>query len=158
MKKTLVFALGLFFILGLSGFALAQENLGQTTVVVDIIEEKISIKVPEIINFGSIAKGYSSERQDIDIINNGNIDLMVTPEVSEDYEKDIFDYIAFRKVLTDDPIKIGLFSIDVEKPTVLGDTKAQSFYAYLDLEKYPHSINESVENHNSSIVFWATAQ
>lgn len=158
MKKTLVFILGLFIVLGFSGFALAQDDLGETTVVVDVIKETISIDVPESINFGTIAKGYVSDRKDVDIVNTGNIDLMITPEVSQDYTGEIFDYISFRKILTDDPVKIGLFSIDVEKPTTLGDTKTTGFYSFLDLEKYPYPINQSEENHNSSIVFWATAK
>ena len=155
MKKSLsILVLGILFLSGFGSFVLGA-NLGETTVVVDVVKETIAIAVPDAIDFGVIARGYCSDRQDIDINNTGNVNLIVTPELPVDYEGNIFTHLAFRKILADNLTQIGEFEVDVNKPSVVGQIRTQKIYAYLDLENYPDSINEDIQDHSSKIIFWA---
>jgi len=126
------------------------------TVKVNVLKSEISISVPSQVIFEDIAKGYLSERQDIDIDNTGTVDITVTPEVND--TEGIFDYLVFQEVLSDPMINIRYFSLDIDKPSTIGGTKTEGIYLYLDLTEYDGEIDMDMVDHESTVVFWAVPQ
>ncbi|MCW8965986.1 MAG: hypothetical protein OQK82_04755, partial [Candidatus Pacearchaeota archaeon] len=43
----------------------------------DVLKSTVGISVPDTVEFGEIAKGYISERQDLDVENTGTSDISV---------------------------------------------------------------------------------
>lgn len=154
MKKIFLFAVLSFAILGL---VQAIETSDSMTVSTDIVGDQIGVQVTESVDFGSISKGTISPRQDINITNTGTVNIEVTPELSENYTGDIFDYLSFQRVLSDPKKMVGNFSVTIDKPSEAGGIRTQKVYMYLDLTEYPGNIEGDIQDHQAEVIFWATS-
>lgn len=155
MKKLMLnlFVIGLFF--APIGLGSAVDNSSDImTVEVNIFESSVGISVPDKVVFGDITKGYLSERQEVKLTNTGTTNIVVAPELVNDSEE-IFRYLSFKRVLDAPLTKIGFFEIEIEKPSVVGETRDQNVYMYLDLTDYLGEIEEDVIGHESEVIFWA---
>lgn len=153
-KKILSLFMFGFFILAM-GFVNAEDVNDTMVVKANVLKSVVSISVPDEVIFQDIAKGYISERIDLDILNIGTIDVSVTPELTIGYNESVFDYISFRNVLTDDLMKIRYFDFEIVKPDTVGGEKIEDIYMYLDLEEYAGEIEIDMIDHQTEIVFWA---
>jgi len=155
MKKSLML-LGLIFgvmlVLGVTGFVYADSS-DDMVVKANVLETEISISVPDQVSFGNIAPGYTSERQEIEIVNDGTVDVGVSADLEE--EDDIFENIAFRRVLDDPLTKIDFFEIEIEKPSTVGDENEEDVYMYLDLSDYEGEESGDMMGHNATVIFTA---
>ena len=154
MKKIFLFVCLSFALLSLIQAIQTSDSM---TVSTDVVGDRIGIEVTNSVDFGEISKGAISSRQDINITNTGTVNIEVTPELSENYTGDIFDYLSFQRVLSDPKKKIGNFSVSIDKPGEAGGTRTQKVYMYLDLTEYSGSIEENIENHQAEVIFWATS-
>ena len=87
------------------------------------------------------------------INNTGNIDITVTPELTNDTEE-IFSYLFFQRVQSDTPVQIGSFSVDISKPSS-GEKKSQRTYVTLDLREFDGELDDDITNHQANVIFWA---
>ncbi len=140
------------------GLVAADNSLGEMVVRVDLKASSVGIQVPETILFEDIAAGYLSERQDLSIVNTGTVDMEITPMLSANYTGDIFTNLVFQRILSDPMTDVGIFDFSIEKPTIAGDTRAENIYMFLDLQEYAGDTSSNIDNHETEIVFWATAQ
>lgn len=154
--KLKVFLIGIVLISFIIPFILAEENAGSMIVRADVQAETISIDVNSSINFGTIAKGYKTDEQKIEIINRGNVGINVIPRLNESYTGGIFNYLFFQRILSDSLKQIGNFNISVDKPAILGGTEKQTMYVLLDLRNYSGNVNSAISGHNTNVIFWAT--
>lgn len=154
MKK--VFLTFVFCFCFLLAFVSASTSNETMKVKVDVIKSTIGISVPSLIEYGNIAAGYLSERRDLDIINLGNVDVRVTPEL-DNYNDDIFTHLVFKETLDDPFTQIGDYYLDIEKPSVVGETRTEGVYMYLDLTNYNDEISQDMENHEANVTFWAVS-
>jgi hypothetical protein len=128
------------------------------TVKVDVLKSRIGISVPEEVRFHEIAAGYLSEREDLDIENIGTVDIEVSAELAPGYNGTIFQNLAFRRILTDDLVGINIFDFEILKPNVVGGTRSENVYMYLDLENYSgDDIEDDMLDHEADVVFYALA-
>ena len=157
MKKNI---LGIFvfslIVLGMSfSSAISYDNSDETanmTVKVNVLPTTISISVPDNIVFDDIAAGYLSELQSFSVINSGTTDIQVMPNLGTSTDDGLFSNIAFKRVQTDDPTKIGFFDLEIEKPSTVGETRDQNVYMQLDLTDYS---GEITGNNNATVIFTA---
>jgi hypothetical protein len=156
MKKLVVLSLCLILIGSASAIVYNEAESEDVMIVeADVLVSSVGIDVPDNVEFGEIAKGYISDRQDLDIKNTGTTDISVIPLLDESYSEGIFDYITLSELATGDPIKIGSFEFEIEKPSSIGGTKTQRVYMYLDLTEFEDEITENIPGHNTNITFWA---
>jgi hypothetical protein len=156
MKKLVVLSLCLILIGSASAIVYNEAESEDVMIVeADILASSVGIDVPDNVEFGDIAKGYISDRQDIDIKNTGTTDISVIPLLDENYNEGIFDYISFQKTLSDDFKRIGSFEVEIEKPASIGGTKIQGIYMYLDFTEFEGEIASDLMGHNTNITFWA---
>jgi len=154
MKKiNLLLTLG-FLSLFMLVFASAGSSNETMKVKVDVMKSTIGISVPSLIEYGNIAAGYLSERRDIDIVNLGNVDVRVTPELNK-YNDTIFTHLVFKEVLDDPFTQIGDYYIDIERPAIVGETRSENVYMYLDLTSYEGETSVDIDNHEANVTFWA---
>lgn len=131
----------------------------ETIFSVNVLETEISISVPDRIIFNDIATGYLSEEQGFELINSGTTDIRVTPSLDTSYNGTIFKNLKFDTVKTNPEMtRIGVFDVEVSKPNTPGGEKNQQMYAWLDLTQYSEEINETMENHQATVIFTATQQ
>jgi hypothetical protein len=121
----------------------------------DVLASTVGIDVPSNVELGEIAKGYMSERQDIDVKNTGTTDIVVIPSLDEGYNQSIFGYLSFQKTLSEDLKKIGSFEFDIEKPNSVGSTRTEGIYMYLDLTDFEGEISDDLIGHSTNVTFWA---
>jgi len=157
MKKNLTLIslmLGVMLLVSMAGIvsADASENM---LVRVNVLEPEVSISVPDQISFGTITPGYLSERQDIDVVNEGTVDVSVSAELDGSYSEDIFENLAFQRILTDDLTNIDFFEVEIEKPATVGSKRSQNIYMYLDLVDYDEEITSNMMGHNATVIFTA---
>jgi hypothetical protein len=75
------------------------------------------------------------------------------------YNGTIFKNLKFDTVKTNPEMtRIGVFDVEVSKPNTPGGEKNQQMYAWLDLTQYSEEINETMENHQATVIFTATQQ
>jgi len=152
MKKLFLLAL-----LGIALFGTLQADSSATMLVsADIVGDVIGIEVTEAVDFGELSRGSISDRRDINVTNMGTVNIVVTPELNEEYSGGIFDYLSFQRVLADPKKKIGNFSISIDKPSSTSGSRTQKLYMYLDLTEYPGAIEGTLEDHQAEVIFWAT--
>lgn len=156
MSKKLNCLIGILFLLFFISFVSAETNAGSMAVTTDVQAETISIDVNSSIDVGTIAKGYKSDEQKIEITNKGNVQINVTPRVDSSYSGGIFNYLYFQRILSDPLKQIGDYSVTIDQPSTLGGTKKETMYVLLDLRNYVGSINSAMINHTTNIIFWAT--
>ncbi len=156
MKKLIVLLMCLIFIS--SAPALVYDESGDEDVMIveaDVLATTIGIDVPNNVEIGEITKGYISDRQDLDIENTGTTDIIVIPALDEGYDGEIFEYLSFQKTLSDDLTKIGSFEFEIERPNIIGGTRTERIYMYLDLEEFEEDISADLPGHNTNVTFWA---
>jgi len=154
MRLSGLFLIGfLIFLVVIIGVS-AEDN-DSMTILANIFTSGIQIEVPDDIFFGNLTKGYTSERVDVYINNTGTVDITVNPELSGNYTGTIFNYTMFKKVLGDDPLYVGDFSVNISKPDALGEIESERVYMWLNLTDYPDDIDEELLDHTTEIVFWA---
>ncbi len=154
MKKSLTLIgliFGVLLFVGVAGFVNADSS-DDMVVRVNVLESEISISVPDQVSFGNIAAGYVSERQDVDVINDGTVDVSISAELEED--DDIFQNLAFRDILEDPLTSIDFFEIEVLKPNNVGEERDERIYMYLDLSDYDEEVTEMM-GHNATVIFTA---
>ena len=139
------------------GYLEAAEITDSMLVTADVVGDVLGIEVTSEVDFGEISKGSISSRKDINITNTGTVNIRVTPEISEDYSGEIFNYLSFQRVLSDPKKKIGNFSVDIDKPSSSGGIRTQKVYMYLDLTDYSGDIMGDLEDHQAEVIFWATS-
>lgn len=159
MKKLICLSLCLALIGSVSAIVYDETDENDIMIVqADILKSEVGISVPDNVVIGEIAKGYISDRQDIDIKNTGTTDISVIPlleGVDGNNSESIFGYLSFQKTLSDDLKKIGYFEMDIEKPAVVGGTRNEGIYMYLDLTEYDGEISSSLIGHKTNVTFWA---
>ena len=121
---------------------------------------EIELNTTEI-DFGEInMSGYANDKrksQYYEIRNKGNIDIRVTPVLSDESDK-IFSHLRFARILSD-PLsewrQIGNYSLRMNKTN--GDWSDWKRYAIrLDLNNYNEDIPFDIINHKNRVIFWAT--
>jgi hypothetical protein len=147
----LTLILSVFFLTGFVNSAESDEML----VRVNVLETEISITVPDEVVFEDIAQGYLSERQELEIINVGTVDVDVSLDLDESYNETIFENLAFRRILTDPLVNIIYFSFEIEKPEIVGGERIEDVYMYLDLTNYEEEITSTIIDHNTTVIFTA---
>ncbi len=153
MKKVFLLVMLSFALFGLVEASQASDSM---VVTANVVGDVIGIEVTPSVNFGEVSKGDVSDRQDVNITNVGTVNVEVTPELSEDYTGDIFDYISFQRVLSDPKKIIGNFSVSIDKPSSSASGRTQKVYMYLDLSEYPNDIEGDLED-QAEVIFWATS-
>lgn len=151
MKKLLVIIF-LFVMVFSMAFTLAAES-ADLVVKANVLEKEISISVPEEVIFQDIAPGYVSEKQSLDIENIGTVDVSISADLDDAYDGDVFTNLAFRRVLTDDLVNIRYFDFEIEKPTVVGGSRTENIYMYIDLTEYEGTTAE--QDHTGTVIFTA---
>lgn len=157
MKKNLALIslmLGVMLLASMTGIVSAAES-DDMVVRVNVLETEVSISVPDQVSFGSIAPGYLSDRQDIDVTNEGTVDVSVSAELDESYTEDIFENLAFRRILDDPLTNIDFFEVEIEKPSTVGGERSQNVYMYLDLSDYDEEITSDMMDHTTTVIFTA---
>lgn len=156
MKGKILSLMVFGFVLFGAVFTSAQAS-EETIFSVNVLETEISISVPDRIIFNDIAAGYLSEDQGFELINSGTTDIQVTPSLDTNYNGTIFKNLKFDTVKTNPEMtKIGVFNVEVSRPTIPGGVREQQMYAWLDLTQYSEEINETMENHEATVIFTAT--
>lgn len=157
MKKLVILSLCLILISSVTAIVYDEaEDEDIMIVQADVLASSVGIDVPDSVEFGDIAKGYKSDRQDLDIENTGTTDISVIPLLDENYGDEIFEYISFSETAADDGLtKIGSFQFSIEKPNNIGGTKEERIYMYLDLEEFEGEISSDLPGHNTNVTFWA---
>ena len=131
-----------------------SDSEDQMLVKVNVLQSTVSISVPDNLIIGEIAAGYLTEEQGFDIKNTGTVDIQVVPElVAESTNDEMFNNFVFKRIQADELTKIGLFSVDIEKPNVVGGERAQNVYLQLDLTNYKGDLTTGLNN--ATIVFTA---
>ncbi|MFA5485122.1 MAG: hypothetical protein WC260_02650 [Candidatus Pacearchaeota archaeon] len=164
MKNKYLFSLLLLSLFLISSFVSSSEGLDPITNVsatmkvrANIIKPNMGINVPSLVTIGNMAPGYLSDRQDINITNTGNVNLVITPELEESYNGDVYNYLSFKRILDDPLAKIGDYSLELLKPNAVGGTRSERIYMYLDLTGFTKELNNTLTNHEVDVIFWATA-
>lgn len=120
--------------------------------------DRISVEVPDSLDFGNVSAGEESDVFDVYINNTGNVDITVTP-VLDDGSEEIFKNLAFRRTQNDDFADVGDFSVNISAPSSGDDVKSQRTYAMLDLTNYSEDLgNETFASYSSDVIYWAVAQ
>ena len=136
------------------GFVFGLDGSDTMTVSANILRsEFIGIEVPDTLYFGDVQTGEKSDTLNLYINNTGNIDITVTPELTNDTEE-IFSYLFFQRVQSDTPVQIGSFSVDISKPSS-GEKKSQRTYVTLDLREFDGELDDDITNHQANVIFWA---
>lgn len=156
MKNKLIFLIITLFCFNFFNLVSAETNAGSMGVNTDVQAETISIEVNSSLDFGTIAKGYKTDEQKIEIINKGNVGINVVPRLDSSYNGGIFNYLYFQRILSDPLKQIGSFNISVSKPSTLGGIEKQTMYILLDLTSYSGEVSSTLNDHNTNVIFWAT--
>lgn len=149
MKKEIAFV---FVIMLLSAGFVSASASDTMQVKTNVLEEEISITVPDSVVFQDIAPGYLSEKQDIEITNDGTVDASISVSLDA-YEGDIFTNIGFKRILADTLVNLRYFDFEVMKPSVVGEDRSENIYMYLDLTEYNGNTAEA--DHSANVVFTA---
>jgi hypothetical protein len=149
--KLLTLTLAIFMI---SAGVVSAADTAKMSVNVNVIPSEIGIEVPEFIQFEDMAAGYLSARQDLIIANTGTTDVAITAELVN-YNESIFSNLVFQDVLTDPMQKVDGFSVNLLKPSVVGEARENTVYMYLDLQEYDEPIPDAILNHQADVLFSA---
>jgi len=156
MKKRILF-LTLFVLITLFIVSADEGTNPRMTVKANILAPEVSIRVPDILDFGDVKFGYVSEIKNITVYNTGEIKVKITTELANSSEL-IFNYTKFRKSNLTTWNKIGgSYSFTIDKPSEVGGETEQSLDFMLDLTSFEGEVNEDIPNHEAEIIFWATA-
>ncbi len=157
MKKNLTLIslmLGVMLLISMTGVVCADSS-DDMLVKVNVLETEVSISVPDEVIFEDIAQGYLSEEQKINVKNQGTVDVSVSADLDESYDGEIFENLAFKRILADDLTNIRYFDFEIEKPLTVGDERLEYVYMYLDLVDYEEEIESSMMDHNATVIFTA---
>lgn len=156
MKKRMLF-FALFILAGLFLVSAYEGKSPEMNVTANILAPEISIRVPDVLDFGNVKVGYDSGIKNIIVYNTGDIKVRITTALANPSES-IFNYTKFRKSNLTTWYKIGSsYSFTIDKPLEVGGEMEQSLDFMLDLSDFTEEINENILNHEAEIIFWATA-
>lgn len=169
----------IFFILGFAllilfyiDFASAENSTlqpnGTLTVQANIIGfriipslEGVGIQVSDFIDFGDVTNSSRvTDDQTIYINNTGTVDITVTPQLADENEG-IFSYLFFRNYkASSDPEKnkfyrIGVYSLNISKPSSGKTVRTAHCYAALNLTDLNAPIENDLIAYQAKIIFWA---
>lgn len=152
-KRNLFFiAMGLLVL----GGAFVSANTDNMVMTVDVLATEVGINVPDRLPFPDIASGYISEAQGFQLVNTGTTNVRVTPTIDDSYDGTIFQNLKFDTVKTDPQmVDIDVFDVEVLRPKDAGGTREQQLYAWLDLTEYKGDVNETLEDHEATLIFTA---
>lgn len=122
----------------------------------------IRVEVPDYLFFGNVTKGMSSDELKVYVNNTGNVDIAVTPKLTNSSEE-IFNHLFFRKFKTSGgaPVnftRIGNFSFNVSKPTSGSDYNDEYFYVILNLSDYSGSVSSAMMGRRANVKFFAVEE
>ena len=152
MKKIFAF---LFSVILLGSLVFAGTNAGDMNVNIDLYKSGIRMSVPNEIDLGNVTKGYATTPVAFNISNTGTVNIEVTPELDVSHDE-IFTNLMIGKTKTGAKSAIGNFSVNITKPTKLGEEKKQIIYINLDLEEYTGEISQDEMDVKQKVIFWAT--
>ena len=118
---------------------------------------EVAIEVPDYVNLGDVTKDdpVSNESDRMWINSTGTVNITVTPQIT-DSDEEIFKFLFFKRITSDQWRKIGDWSLDIDKPKT-GKGKGQ-FYVRLDLTNFDGNINEDIIGYKNNVVFYAMAR
>lgn len=99
------------------------------------------------IHFGNLSRGQVSSAHKICVNNTGTEDAVVTPELSDDYDGLIFDYIYVKRYGDSDSTykPIGQFNATINHES------SRCLWFRLDLSDYTEPIYADIIGHNTNI-------
>lgn len=118
---------------------------------------EVGIEVSDHVNLGNVSKNnLVSDYVKVDINNTGKVNINVTPQLS-DPDEEIFKYLFFKRILSDEWQKIGDYSLSIDKPATGNRARVKYCYMELDLTDFDGQITEDIIGHKSEVVFFAMA-
>jgi len=123
----------------------------------------IRVEVPDYLFFGNVSKGSKSDELTVYVNNTGNVDITVTPHLTNASEE-IFSYLYFRKTKTKtingttydvNFTRIGEFGFNITKPSGGNTFNEAYFYVTLNLINYNKTVNSNIMGHRANVRFIA---
>ena len=157
-KRVIIGTILLFFFMLILFFSFAiAGNVMTAEADIYVPADIVSIEVQDYAYLGNITVGQNSETVKVKVyINNtGNVNVTVTPQLVDSNEN-LFKNLYFARITTVPYQKIGVWSINISKPSS-GGVRKEDFWMKLDLGDYTGEITEEI-GHKSDIIFIAVAQ
>ncbi len=152
----------LLLILILIPVGLAQQN-GTMTVKVNVTgltteEDTISIEVPDSVSLKNVMEGEKTDNVNVHLNNTGSIAITITPQLS-DPEDILFQNIYFKNTdtISTQPQRIGNYSLNIARPSIIGTKKEGHCWMGLDLTNFTGKISGTQER-QTDILFIALPQ
>jgi len=167
MKNKAVFALA-FLLVFFAFFYFVSAGDDTMTVEANIFpsdggdgDSIIRVEVPDYLFFGNVTNFGKSEELKVYVNNTGNVDIKVTPRITNASEK-IFSNLFLRKFKTSNGIsvnftRIGDFSFDINKPESGEAFNDEYFYVILDLKNNTQNVSNNMIGHRTNVKFFAAA-
>jgi hypothetical protein len=92
----------------------------------------------DYLNLGNITPGYITNSKQFNVINEGTADVTIQPQV--DSPDGIFSNLFFATSNSSTYKKIGDFTGNISKSSILGGTNQEDFWVKLDLKNYNGSV------------------
>jgi hypothetical protein len=125
-------------------------------VQVDIMGDTVSIDVPDSLYLGEVARGFdTNDTTKITIVNKGNTKVTITPELVDD--SSIFSNLYMKRIQSESFKKIGVFSMNISRPSTLGGTSSENCYIKLDLSDYEEDLDAGTNRKSADVRFVAVA-
>ena len=156
----LLFAIGLIYVVSaLTDTMVVEVNVLNGTSSGGTNGTIIRVEVPDYLFFGNVSKGDTSDELKVYVNNTGNVDIKVTPQLTNSSE-DVFSYLYFRKFKTSNGTtvsftRIGGFSFNITKPASGSSYNDEYFYVVLDLTNYNKPVNSPIMGHRANVKFVA---
>ena len=151
IKQVLVFAF-VVFLFGAS-FVFAGTV---TTFESNILQPVIQINVPDKALIENSTPGYVSSEDSFLIQNTGTVDVSITPSLVSASDP-IYRYLYFRES-SGSSRPIGVFSMNISKPSSFPGTNSKTFYYKLDLRNFNGTLTQNLLGYQSDVKFIAVAQ
>jgi hypothetical protein len=176
MKRTYRIAAFAFFFVFIVGFTLFIVSALTDTMTVEANifagspaggnVSVVRVEVPDYLFFGNVSNGGKSEELKVYVNNTGNVDIVVTPRLTNSSE-DIFSNLYFRSTKTRTVngtsinvnfTKIGDFSFNISEPASGSSFNDEYFYVILDLTNYAKNISQNMMGRRANVKFYAVSQ
>lgn len=152
----IVLSISFLIILSVIFFVSADENL---IIQANIIatDEYLNISIyPNNISFGNVYRGDWFGPENVNVTNSGNVDISVTPQLSDDYSGGFFNNTVLKKCSGGYYELIGQFDFNMGEANPNPTIQCISFR--LDLRNYTTPIYQNIVNHTSTIKIVAVPQ
>jgi len=118
----------------------------------------VAIEVPDYIFLGNITKEnpVSNGSNKVYINNTGKVNVTITPQLA-DPDEEIFKWLFFRRITTDNWQKIGNYSLNIEQPSAGSRVRSKYCYMKLDLTNFNGRIDKDIIGHKADVIFYAMA-